>query len=332
MGDEQAPTAQLMTRRVLVTGASGFVGRRLVGALHGAGVSLTLAGRSVPPHLAGARQIAIGDLGGEIAWDEALDGAGAVVHLAGLAHAGRGRSPAQSERFDAVNHRGALRLFEAAARSGIGRFVFVSTVLVLGGASSQGRPLDEDTPPDPRTPYARSKLASEDGLRRLALGSATELVILRPPLVAGPGVRGNLAALARLAALPLSLPLGGIRNRRTLLSLDNLVAAIQAVLGHSGRLERDSFVLGDPEPVSTSDIVRHLREGLGRPAHLLPAPEAAIGWLSARLGRADMRDRLLGDLVVESSRFRDAFAFRDVTTTAESLREASRAIALRRGR
>ena len=280
-----------------------------------AGHDLTLALRrpwqgDLPPR---TRVVAVGEIGPATDWREALDGARAVIHLAAHVHVAPERAEAEAALFDRVNHLGTLRLFEQAATAAIGLFVFVSSITVLGGASQPGRPFDEDTDPRPETPYGRSKLAAERALRS---SEGPPLVILRPPLVAGAGVGGNLRSLARLAALPVPLPLGAVHNRRTLLSLDNLASAIEAVLA---RPSPGTYGLGDRTPLSTGEIVAALRAGKGRRPGLVPVPPALLRSLAALAGRAGDAQRLLGDLEVDSSRFRAAYGWDDEVETRLAL-------------
>ena len=306
--------------RVLVTGATGFVGRALVPALLAAGRRVTVATRRPwPGELpAGARAVDVGPIGPETDWAEALAGAEAVIHLAAHVHVAPERAAREGGLFDAVNHLGAVRLFDEAAARGVAGFVFLSSITVLGSVTPPGGAFDDRTVPAPETPYGRSKLAAE---RALLAGAAarpgTVLTILRPPLICGAGVGGNLASLARLAALPVPPPLGGIANRRTLLSLDNLVAAIEAVLA---RPRAGTFVIGDARPVSTSEIARALREGAGRGRTLLPVPARLLGRLADAAGFGGHARRLFGDLAVVSGGVREAFGWSDRVDTLDALR------------
>lgn len=312
--------------QVLVTGATGFVGRALVGALAARGIPARAVTRRPGREGlgAGVEVVQVGEIGPATDWDCALGGVEAVVHLAAHVHVAPERAEREAATFNSVNHLGSARLFEAAARHGVSTFVHVSSVTVLGESTSPGQPFHDGSRPDPSGPYARSKLAAEQALAALAAGGGPRLVVLRAPLVCGPGVGGNLRSLARLAAWPVPLPFGGHRNRRTLLSLGNLVAVIARVLDGPG--PAGTYLLGDRDPVSTAEIVRHLREGCGRTHLLVPAPASLLRAAASLAGCPGLYRRLFGDLEVDASGFREAFGWEDVTDTGTSLREAARGL------
>lgn len=312
---------------ILITGAGGFVGRGLAAALAASGERLTLATRRPDQLTPGpdARLVVPGEIGPATDWSAALADVGTVVHLAAHVHVAPERAEHEASLFDDVNHLGALGLYEASRRAAVELFVFVSTINVLGQETRRGAPFDDASVPAPQGPYARSKLAAETALAKAARSGGPRLVILRPPLIVGPGVGGNLGALARLAATPLPLPLGAVANRRTLVARDNLVSAIACVIAHGRTGERvDTFAVGDAEPLSTGDIVRHLREGMGRRPGLVRVPVGAMRFLASVAGRSGLERRLLGDLEVDSSRFRRHFGWTDAVTTADALREVGR--------
>ncbi|CAM5773684.1 NAD-dependent epimerase/dehydratase family protein [Bosea minatitlanensis] len=278
---------------ILVTGASGFVGPHVVAALAGAGWRPRLALRRPVPVPAGVETVLTGDLAGPIDWSAALQGVDHVVHMAGLAHAGPGLDEALYRR---INTEATLELARAAAAAGIRRFVHLSSIKALSGAFD-GPPLSEEAPPAPADPYGRSKLAAEQGLAGLDL----DWVNLRPVLVYGPGVKANMAALLRLARLPLPLPFGGLQAPRSLLAVENLADAIRFALSPACPA-RQSYVVSDPEPISVAGLLTALRAGLGRGPGLLPVPEGWLG-LAARLaGREETFRKLAGSLVARPER------------------------------
>jgi len=274
--------------RILVTGASGFIGRAVVPAL-AAGHDVRAAVRRAPAPFAPPVEMAIhGDLGEEVNWRPLMAGMDFVVHLAGIAHTAPGIPEA---RYDRINHRATAELAEAARAAGIERLVLVSTIRAQAGPASD-RVLTEADAPLPTDPYGRSKLAAEIALAR----SGVPFTVLRPVLVYGPGAKGNLRALMRLCALPIPLPFGALANRRSLLSVQNLAAAILHVLAHDA-CGGETYVVADPQPLSLPEIATALRAGLGKPPGLIAVPGGLIRLGLAVLGRAHNWDQLNGQLI-----------------------------------
>jgi nucleoside-diphosphate-sugar epimerase len=284
-------------KRVLVTGASGFVGPYVVAALVQAGYRPCLAQRRPQPVPAGAEAVVTGDLMSPADWRAALEGVDHVVHMAGLAHAGPGLDEALYRR---INTEATLELACAAETAGIDRFIYLSSIKALTDAFD-GPPLTEDMQPDPGDAYGRSKLAAERGLADLAL----DWVALRPVLIYGPGVKANMAALLRLARLPVPLPLGGLKAPRSLLAVENLASAILFALTPACPA-RQSYALSDPEPISVSDMLAAMRAGMGRGPGLLPVPETWLRWLAHFAGREDTFLKLAGSLVARPERLLSA--------------------------
>ncbi len=247
--------------------------------------------------------IAVGDIGPDTDWSAALRGVDAVVHLAARAHVLHESSAEAHERYRAVNTLGALRLAEAAAAAGVRRFVFLSSVRVHGERSIAA-PFTESSPLLAVDPYGRSKAEAEIGLAALARHARLEPVILRPPLVYGPEARGNFARLVALVARGVPLPLGAVRNRRSLIFLGNLVDAIVRALDHPAAAG-ETFMVSDGEDVSTPDLVRRLARALGKPARLFSVPPGLLRIAGSLAGRADDIARLADDLVVDAGRIRE---------------------------
>jgi nucleoside-diphosphate-sugar epimerase len=308
----------LTATRVLVTGATGFVGRALVRRLLADGRQVRAAVR--PGATALPREVetaVIGDIGPETDWRTALAGVGAIVHLAARAHVLRDSSPDVHALYRAVNTLGALRLAEAAAAAGVRRFVFLSSARVHGDHST-GAPFTESSPLAATDPYGRSKAEAERGLAALAAAGGLDPVILRPPLVYGPGARGNFARLVRLVARGVPLPLGAVRNRRSLVFVGNLVDAIVRSLDHPAAA-RETFMVSDGEDVSTAELVRRIAQAIGRPARLMPVPVGLLRLGGAVTGHSDDVARLLDDLAVDSSKIRTRLAWRPPYSLDEGL-------------
>lgn len=283
--------------RVLVTGASGFVGRALVPALAAAGHDVRAAARdpsAVPP---GDRIEAatLPDMAGPADWGPLLERMDAAIHLAGIAHA----DPATAlERYDRVNHQATAKFAQQAARHGLRHFVLMSSIRAQAGAASDVV-LNEDSPPAPTDAYGRSKLDAEEAVRT----SGVPHTILRPSVIYGPGVRGNLATLLRLAALPVPLPFGSFDNLRSLLSIDNLIAALLFVLEEPRTIGR-TYVVADVAPVTFAEILTAVRKGMDRPPALVSIPPDLLRIALMALGRRSLWDRLGGSQIVDASRLR----------------------------
>jgi nucleoside-diphosphate-sugar epimerase len=277
---------------ILVTGASGFVGRHLLKRLTGDVRAAVRTPAGYPD------EVVVGDIGPKTDWSAALQGVDRVVHLAGRAHVLRESESDPLATFDRVNVEGTRALAEAAAMAGVRRFVFVSSIGV-SGQQTHGRPLTADAPPAPHAPYAVSKLKAEQVLREIEARSGMECVIIRPPLVTGQGAKGNLGLLDHAIARRFPLPLGSITgNRRDFVSVDNLVGLIQVCLDHPAAPGR-IFLASDGASVSTRQFVEQRAAALGVKPRLIPVPPVLLNLTLKLLGRGGMATQLLGDLEVD---------------------------------
>ena len=277
-------------RLVALTGATGFIGRHLLRELPQRGHRLQVLLRRPTELPEGASGAIIGDLSAPQNMAAALRGVDAVVHSAGIAHGMSGRP---EDDYRVLNTEATVALARAAERAGVKRFVFLSSIRAQCGPTAD-EVQTEALPPRPTDGYGRSKLAAEQGLAELGL----DWVALRPVLVYGPGVKGNMAALLRLAALPLPLPLGGFAARRSLLSVDNLAAAVHAVLAAPGPLRRP-LIVADPDALTIGEMVAALRAGLGRRPGVLTVPPALVRLAARAAGREEAYERLAGALVAD---------------------------------
>jgi len=299
--------------RILVTGATGFVGRCLVPALikRGHDVRAAMRGGSV---FADAQEFLHGDLARGVDWTPALEGVDAVVHLAGLAHANDVLEDAAYER---TNLDATTQLATSAARAGVQRFVFVSSIRAQTGPVASAT-LTEQTPPVPTDAYGRSKLAAE----RAVLSCGVPAVVFRPVLVCGPEAKGNLATLLRLAKLPLPLPLSSLRARRSLLSMENLISAIY--LGLTADVCRgQTYVVADPEPLTIPAIVAAMRSGMHRRALLVRFPEPVLRAMVRLSLGSHAWSRIGGDLVVDPAKLIE-HGWKPSTDTRRTLAELAR--------
>jgi nucleoside-diphosphate-sugar epimerase len=311
---------------VLVTGATGFVGAPVCRALREAGWTvrgLVRPGSAAPPE--GVEPAPAADLLDALAVERAVQGVDAVVHLAARVHVMRDAAADPLAEFRRVNVEGTRALAEAAGRAGATRFVFASSVKAMG--ESAPRPWTEADPPAPVDPYGVSKLEAERALFAAAAAHGMRAAALRLPLVYGPGVRANFLRLMQLADRGVPLPLGGVRNVRSLAYVENVAAAVLSVLGSDDA--SGAFFVSDQDDVSTPELIRRIARALGRPARLLPVPPALfraagrVGDVAARIVPFPLTtaavDRLLGSLAVDSSRLTRLAGYRPPFTLAEGI-------------
>lgn len=309
-----------MTGPVLVTGANGFVGQAVCRRLCNEGWRVLAAVRPGRPAPEGCEPRPAPGLAPDADWRPALDGARYVIHAAARVHQmGESLETAEQAHRDA-NFLGTLALAEQARRNGIQRFVFISTVKVMGEHSRSGRPFSDIDEPGPMDAYARSKWAAEQALLALP---GLEVACLRPPLVYGPGATANLKSVMRLVHKGIPLPFGLIRNRRSLIGVTNLAAAAILLLTHPNACGK-SFLIKDLD-VSTPDLIRLLAGALGCRARLLAAPPRFLNLLARLSGRQGLAERLLGDLAVDDSGLRQTLGWKPVLTPEAELRRMAEA-------
>ena len=286
---------------ILVTGASGFVGMALCEDLARRGERVIAAVRSpgTAPPTASLERV-VGDLAALPDLGDALAGIDCVVHLAARAHVMRDRDPDPERAFRRANATATRHLAEQAATAGVRRLVFLSSVKV-NGESTAGQPFRETDSPAPRDAYGRSKQAAEDALREVAAGTGLEAVVIRPPLVYGPGVKANFRALMSAVAKGLPLPLASIDNRRSLVGIWNLCDLIATCIRHPGAAG-ETFLVSDGQDLSTPDLIRALGRSLGRPARLFPVPPGLLRAVGSVVGRGDRVERLIGSLQIDASK------------------------------
>lgn len=286
--------------KLLVTGASGFVGRALCEALLARGMAFVPCVRQpLSTSSTGPQPFETGDLSGPVDWSPALRGCSVVIHLAARVHMMREQVADPDAVYRAMNVDATMRLAEQAAGQGVRRFIYVSSVKV-NGERTLGRPFRADDPPAPEDAYGRSKLAAELALQAWAAETGTELVIVRPPLVYGPGVRANFLRLMQLVKSGVPLPLGGIRNRRSMVALGNLVDFLQLCASHPGAAGA-TWMVSDNRDLSLPELITLIARAMGRPARLLPVPAGLLSAGAGLLGRRAAAGRLLDSLQVDVS-------------------------------
>ncbi|MDQ3515387.1 MAG: SDR family oxidoreductase [Gemmatimonadota bacterium] len=306
--------------KVLVTGATGFVGRSLISrlALEKGWLISGAVRRSTDRLPAPAKPIVVGELDGETHWGPAVSGADVVVHLAARVHVMRDDASDPLKEFREVNVEATGNLARQAAAAGTRRFVLLSSIKVHGESGA----FAESDAPAPVDPYGISKHEAEVRLREVARDRGMEFVIIRPPLVYGPGVKANFLALMNAVSRRLPLPLGAVDNRRSLVGIDNLVDFVVVCMTHPAAAG-EVFLVSDGEDLSTPDLIRRLGRAMGRPARLMPVPSGLLMAAAAVAGRRDKAQRVLGSLQLDISKARHLLGWVPPISVDEGLRRAA---------
>lgn len=278
---------------ILVTGATGFVGQALCTELSRRRMDYRPVSRSFRPGF-----VAIGAIDGHTDWSDALAGVEVVMHLAARVHVMNESAADPLAAFRAVNVDATVNLARQAAAAGVKRFIFLSSIKVNGEGTSAGKAFRASDVPHPEDAYGRSKLEAEEALLAISAEAGMEVVIIRPPLVYGPGVKANFASLMKWAARPFPWPFGAVRNRRSLVYVGNLVDFMLLCANHSSVGNR-IFLISDGEDLSIGQLIAKLSLAAGRKAWMLPVPPALLEGLAALLGRRAAAQRLLGSLQVD---------------------------------
>lgn len=298
--------------QVLVTGANGFVGQALCPHLENAGWSVLKAVRAPREGC-----ITVGDISPDTDWRAALNGVDAVVHLAARAHIMQDSAQDPLAIYRAINCAGTGNLARQAAQSGVKRLLYVSSIKV-NGESTTDRPFRAGDTPHPQDPYGISKWEAEQALQRVATETTLEIVILRPPLIYGAGVKANFLRLIKLTARGLPLPLGMVKNRRSLLYLGNLADAIRVCLNHPAAAGK-TYLVSDGEPLSTAELVQRLATALGISATLLPIPPSLLRLAGLLTGKRAEVARLLDSLEIDNTAIRNELDWQPPYTLEQGL-------------
>lgn len=309
-----------MSLSVLVTGASGFVGRALVGRLSSdvRCLQVRAASRQGEVYDALVQGFRAPDLGANADWHGALRGVQAVFHCAARVHVMNEQSADPLVEFRRVNVEGTLQLARQAVEAGVRRFIFVSSIKVNGEQTLPGKAFCADDESQAVDPYGISKREAEDGLLALSTETGLEVVIVRPPLIYGPGVKANFLSMLNWLSKGIPLPFGAINNRRSLVALDNLVDLLVHCLTHPAA-PGQRFLVSDGEDLSTTELLRRLGQALGRPARLLPVPQGLIKVAALLVGRADLSQRICGSLQVNIDKTRELLDWAPLVSVDQAL-------------
>jgi nucleoside-diphosphate-sugar epimerase len=306
--------------KILVTGANGFVGKALCARLYEVGHQVVPAVRRTQ-RLRG--EYVVGDIDNAPDWTISLQGCEVVVHLAARVHVMHEKATDSWAAFHRSNVAATLSLALQAAAAGVRRFVFLSSVKVNGEETIAGKVFTELDMPAPLDAYGRSKMEAEQGLLEMATNTGLEVVIIRLPLVYGPGVKGNFASLIKWIRSGVPLPLGDVHNRRSMIALDNLVSfiALCADSAASPNAKDQVFLVSDGEDISTTELLRRVAKAYGCRARLFSAPMRLMRMAAQSMGKASVADRLWGSLVVDDSKARQLLGWQPPSSMDEQLKK-----------
>jgi len=305
---------------ILVTGATGLVGSALVSRLSLGNLNIRAAIRRHDCQIPnGVGLTRVGDLNHDTDWSGALESVDVVVHLAARVHVMTDMASDPLTEFRLVNVAGTVNLARQAATIGVRRLIYVSSIGVNGNSTTLGQTFTADDEPHPHDPYSISKHEAEQGLHQLAAETGLEVVIIRPPLVYGPGAPGNFGRLVNILGKSLPLPLGSIHNKRSLVALDNLVDLIVTCINHPGAANQ-TFLVSDGEDLSTTELLHRIGNALGKPSRLIPVPISLLEMGAVLLGRRDVTQRLCGSLQVDITKTKELLGWTPPISVDEGMR------------
>lgn len=304
---------------LLLTGVTGFLGSRLAAALKSqSNANLTAAVRSSGT-LPMAKVVEVNGIDARTDWSAALINQAVVIHAAARAYIIKDEVANPLAEYRRVNVDGTLNLAREAAAAGVRRFIFISSIKVNGEQTPLGQPFAAYDTPAPEDAYGTSKWEAEQGLQELATETGMEVVIIRPPLIYGPGVKGNFASMIKLIQKGLPLPLGCSTNKRSLVGIDNLVDLIITCIDHPAAANQ-VFLAGDGKDLSTAELLRCVAKAMGRPSRLIPVPQSMLMFGARLVGKSGVAHRLFGSLQVDITKTRNLLGWEPPITLDEGLR------------
>lgn len=305
----------------MITGATGFVGRNLIERSLSGGYRVRMCSRKQDFDIPYDIELYLtGDISNNTEWYEAVQGVDVVIHTAARVHVMADSAVDPLTEFRSVNVAGTLNLAQQAAEAGVKRFIFISSIKVNGEETLLGSPFKEEGFLIPTDPYGLSKYEAEKCLLNLAKKTDMEVVIIRPPLVYGPGVKANFASMMKWINKGVPLPFGSIHNQRSFVALDNLVSFIIHCIDHP-QVANEIFLISDGEDVSTTELLRKVAKAFGKKALLIPIPVWLMTSAAKLVGKSDVANRLFGSLQVDSSKARELLGWKPVITMDEQLKK-----------
>lgn len=307
---------------ILVTGSSGLVGQSLTTQLLHAGYEVRGVARSSPPNLVGSRYefAPIGDFSEVSNWQSLLAGVSTIVHTIARVHIMDDKAVSPLEEFRKLNVQATLALAAQAAAEGVKRFIFISSIKVNGESTQDEKPFLETDDTVPTDPYGLSKFEAEQGLLAIAQQTNMEVVIIRPPLIYGPGVKANFASMMKWVKRGIPLPFGAVDNKRSLIALENLVDFITRCIEHP-KAANEIFLISDGQAISTTELMQVVAKAFGNKPVLIPIPVSFMQFAASMIGKQAVADRLFGTLEVDSTKARNLLGWQPVITMDEQLKK-----------